>query len=137
MLFAKVTLNDFEKYLSNIFKGNHKIPYSQEGIKYIYDCLNYEDPESETYNYNIMDQYSAKYIQNHYKEFYSYREVVDYIYENPDDITWFDDLPVKAYEITDPEELKETRCKDFFNKYYQLLCSNYQEFNNGNIILIL
>lgn len=135
MLFAKVTLKDFNQYLHNIF--DNKIPYSQEGIKYIYDYLNYEDPESETYKYNIMDQYSTEYIQGHYKEFISYRKLVDYIYENPDDFIWFDDLPVKVYEITDPEELKETRCKDFFKIYHQLLCTDYQKFNNGNIILIL
>ena len=76
MLFAKVSLKDFEKYLGKIFNGDHKIPYSQEGIKCIYDYLNYEDPESESYKYNIMDQYSAKYIQKHYREFYYYISLV-------------------------------------------------------------
>lgn len=126
MLVFRVTRLDFTKYLSDIFDGT--IPYSLDAINEIYNYFDY-DCDPLDIHYDVCN-YSKEYILNNFIECSSYRELVKWIYNNPDRVLYYDDLPEK------PDTENEEVCKKFCKQYWSFFSDWHKTFKKPGTILI-
>ena len=95
------------------------------------------DPDIETDRYLVC--YDDYFFYSTYKEFSSYKKLVDYIYTNSSLVPYYDDLPKlnTIYKESNTKTDIESSCKEFTRQYWSFFSESHKVFPKSIIIKLL